>query len=280
VSGRRGFFAVDRGVFEHPAFMPEPFTEVQAWLWMISAAVWKPKRTRAGRAIMQLERGQLAFSSRFLARKWRWPEARVRRFLKRLESDAMVTLRATHQTTHITLCNYDKYNSKRHASDAQATHKQSHERRTQRRTDLIDAVSENTFVDALSDAQTVTRTTQRRTSKQVNKRSKYPRAGARTEATEKEKELFSPDAPPRGDEEAPEPVNEPPKAKLFRKGKTILISLGVPEKQSGSIIGRWLKQKNDPEGILAALEYAAKYVPVFPIPCDATVSEGHQPWKN
>jgi hypothetical protein len=28
----RGFFAVDRGVFDHPAFAPEPFTECQAWL--------------------------------------------------------------------------------------------------------------------------------------------------------------------------------------------------------------------------------------------------------
>jgi hypothetical protein len=32
------------------------------------------------------------------------------------------------------------------------------------------------------------------------------------------------------------------------------VSLGLSEKRSGSIIGRWLKQKHDPEGILAALQ--------------------------
>jgi hypothetical protein len=62
-----------------------------------------------------------------------------------------------------------------------------------------------------------------------------------------------------------EPVGENPKAKLFRKGKTLLVSLSVSEKQSGRIIGRWLKQKNDPEGILAALQYAADNGIIEPI---------------
>jgi hypothetical protein len=62
-----------------------------------------------------------------------------------------------------------------------------------------------------------------------------------------------------------EPVEEHPKARLFRKGKTLLVSLGISEKQSGSVIGRWLKQKNDPEGILAALHYAADNGIIEPI---------------
>jgi hypothetical protein len=61
------------------------------------------------------------------------------------------------------------------------------------------------------------------------------------------------------------PLDEAPKAKLFRVGKTTLVSLGISEKQSGAIIGRWLKQKNDPEGILAALEYSAANGIIEPI---------------
>jgi hypothetical protein len=61
------------------------------------------------------------------------------------------------------------------------------------------------------------------------------------------------------------PINEVPKAKLFRVGKTLLVSLGISEKQSGSVIGRWLKQKNDPDGILAALQYAADHGIIEPI---------------
>lgn len=113
----RGVFAVDRGVFDHPIFAPEPFTEVMAWLWLISAACWQAKRVRVGKAMVDLERGQLAFSTRFMAVKWKWSESRVRRFLKRLETDAMLTTHATHSSTVITLCNYDKYSFGRRTDD-------------------------------------------------------------------------------------------------------------------------------------------------------------------
>jgi hypothetical protein len=81
-----------------------------------------------------------------------------------------------------------------------------------------------------------------------------------TETETKTKKLHAPSA--REAIEEVEPVNEPPKAKLFRVGRTILVSLGVSEKQSGSIIGHWLKEKNDPQGILAALQFARDHVPV------------------
>src|SRR5262249_20079593 len=73
---------------------------------------------------------------------------------------------------------------------------------------------------------------------------------------ERKKERIDHDASRQGTAEVV-PIDEAPKAKLFRVGRTILVSLGISEKQSGAIIGRWLKQKNDPPGILAALEYAA-----------------------
>jgi hypothetical protein len=69
--------------------------------------------------MIELGRGELAFATRFLASKWRWSEARVRRFLKRLESDAMVYVQTTRDATHITICNYDKYAFGRRTDDAQ-----------------------------------------------------------------------------------------------------------------------------------------------------------------
>lgn len=104
-----GVFAVDRGIFDHPFFAPEPYTEREAWLWLIGAAAWKPKRVRAGRSVYQLDRGQLSFSERFLAVKFKWSKSRVHRFLKRLEIESMVILLADHETNLITICNYDKY---------------------------------------------------------------------------------------------------------------------------------------------------------------------------
>src|SRR5262245_3114772 len=61
------------------------------------------------------------------------------------------------------------------------------------------------------------------------------------------------------------PIDEAPRARLYRLGKPILISLGVSERNAGSVIGRWLKTQNDPAGILAVLEYAAANAVAEPI---------------
>lgn len=126
-----GVFAVHRGVFKHPFFADEPYTEREAWLWLLGNAVWRETRVRSGRVLVQLQRGQLAYANRFMAKAWKWPEARVRRFLKRAKTDAMIEVQATRQTTLITICNYDEYQFQRRIddaqidapSDAQATHK-------------------------------------------------------------------------------------------------------------------------------------------------------------
>lgn len=51
-------------------------------------------------------------------------------------------------------------------------------------------------------------------------------------------------------------VGEDPRARLFRIGKTILVSFSVAEKRTGALIGHWLKQCDDPVGLLAAIEFA------------------------
>jgi hypothetical protein len=115
----RGVFAIDRGIFDHQIFAPEPYTEREAWIWMIGAAAWKAQRVRVGRHTISLDRGQLAFSTRFLASKFKWSQGKIIRYLKRLETEAMATTSATREATHITICNYDKYAFGRNTNDTQ-----------------------------------------------------------------------------------------------------------------------------------------------------------------
>ncbi len=82
----RGAFLIDRGWFDHPAFRTEPFTEREAWAWLISEAAYKPHQRRLGSAVVQLQRGQLGASVRFLAERWKWSKSRVDRFLLRLKN--------------------------------------------------------------------------------------------------------------------------------------------------------------------------------------------------
>lgn len=105
----QGVFQVHRGIFDHPIFAPEPFTEREAWLWMIATAAWKATRVRFGRKMIALERGQLIFSERFLAEKWQWAKTTVRRFLARLCEGNMITQKTDRDATLITICNYDEY---------------------------------------------------------------------------------------------------------------------------------------------------------------------------
>jgi hypothetical protein len=92
----RGVFAVDRGIWDHDLFFDgEPLSRREAWLWLVSEAAWKERTRRIiGRSI-ELQRGQLVASLRFIASKWQWSEPRVRRFLAVLISECMMTQRPT-----------------------------------------------------------------------------------------------------------------------------------------------------------------------------------------
>jgi hypothetical protein len=110
----RGFFLVSRGLFEHPRFKPRgPFSDLLALLWLIETAAHTsrvvPVDCGSARKAVRLERGQLTYSIRYLARAWQWSDKRVQRFLGALKDDQTLTTATTTGQTIITLCNYDKH---------------------------------------------------------------------------------------------------------------------------------------------------------------------------
>ena len=62
-----GVFAVDRGIFTDPDFADEPFTEREAFMWLVSLS----------------ESGATLDFSLF-SRRWGWDRRRVQRFLKKI----------------------------------------------------------------------------------------------------------------------------------------------------------------------------------------------------
>jgi hypothetical protein len=115
----RGVFAVDRAIWEHDYLVDSaPFSRREAWLWLVSEAAWKPHRRRIAGKTFELSRGQLAASTRFIASKWRWSEARVRRFLKGLISEGMVDAKTDAGLTILTISKYDAYQRVSLPSDA------------------------------------------------------------------------------------------------------------------------------------------------------------------
>jgi hypothetical protein len=124
----RGTFALDRGWFNHPAFASEPFTEREAWAWLIANAAYKDHVRRVGTFTVDLKRGQAAGSVRFLAEEWQWSKSRVDRFLDRLKKRDMLTTDAGTGILVITLCNYDKHQPQHTANGTGSGHEAGQER--------------------------------------------------------------------------------------------------------------------------------------------------------
>jgi hypothetical protein len=98
-----GVFAVARAIWDDGDFADEPYTERQAFLWLLSAAAWKGGtkiQWKSGRRCtsITLKRAEFCFSERFLAEKWRWSRSKVTRFLDRLRQRGIIE--ATNRTAN------------------------------------------------------------------------------------------------------------------------------------------------------------------------------------
>lgn len=86
----KGVFAIARSIWECDDFLNQKFTQREAWMWLIGAAVWKQARINFDGKWVTLERGEFAFSVRFLAKKWGWAKSTVSRFLVTLENRSLI----------------------------------------------------------------------------------------------------------------------------------------------------------------------------------------------
>ena len=62
-----GTVNISRDIWHDTAFKAQPFTEREAFVWMIMEASYKARDRRVGNVSVRLERGQLASSIRFMA---------------------------------------------------------------------------------------------------------------------------------------------------------------------------------------------------------------------
>lgn len=112
-----GFVAMSRKALDHPLL--QDGDRFRAWFWLVASAAWKPTRVKIKGQVIDLERGELSFSQRFLAEKWGWSKSRVDRFIADLRAEGMIETRtkigasAGHNAGQgqsiITICNYEKY---------------------------------------------------------------------------------------------------------------------------------------------------------------------------
>jgi hypothetical protein len=109
MSSHGGRFIVDRSVFEEPLLRDHAC--FYAWMWLKSEAAWRPRRQTVsnGRAtaVVDLDRGQLTHSLRYMTTAWNVTVKRVRTILHRFETGSLITTQTGTLQTIITICNYD-----------------------------------------------------------------------------------------------------------------------------------------------------------------------------
>lgn len=113
-----GFYRMARGWQDGALFGAEPFSKRDAWVWMIEEAAYVPRDIMVSGKLVKLQRGQFCHSLRFMARAWKWDEAKVRRFLSRAKTLMQIDAASDAGQTLVTICNYDKYQASQHANDA------------------------------------------------------------------------------------------------------------------------------------------------------------------
>lgn len=136
-----GFYLMHRGWRNNPVFAGEPYSRADAWIWLIENAAFAPHQIGIKGKTVTIGRGQLSHSLRHLATTWKWDEAKVRRFLSRIERDEMIRCVADAGQNVITICNYEKYQDPRSVGDVTTAASSTQHRRS---TDAIYKEDNNT----------------------------------------------------------------------------------------------------------------------------------------
>lgn len=150
-----------RGWMKNPVFKDAPYSEREAWAWLVENAAFKVMKIDVKGQEITLERGQMSHSLRYMAQAWKWNFSKVTRFLKRLENRHMITTESDTGQNVITICNYCEYQDafkkvtqgkeeNRHRSDTGATqerHKEERNKQLNNKTPLTPHGGAELFLD-------------------------------------------------------------------------------------------------------------------------------------
>jgi hypothetical protein len=107
-----GFITLSRKFFKH-SFWAErrEFSLAEAWLDLLQAAQWQPCKQLVKGKLLEVGRGELLASHRYLQERWGWRSlTKVQSFIKMLCDEGMIRSEFEGVTSRISICKYDSYN--------------------------------------------------------------------------------------------------------------------------------------------------------------------------
>ena len=114
-----GWIKIHKQITEH--WIWEDAERLKWWLDLLMLAAWEDGKTLVGGKLVEYHRGEALVSVRYLQDRWAKKDKKghvlsmpskktITQFLHLLEQDGMVLRQnRVHQTTHLTICNYERY---------------------------------------------------------------------------------------------------------------------------------------------------------------------------
>ena len=116
----QGFIKLSRKFFENALWKEHrQYSRSEAWLDLIQMAGFEDSKYILNNRAIEVQRGEIVASRRFLENRWLWGSTKVTNFLDYLKKEGMINQRQTNGQTIITLCNYDTYNTRQTSDDVE-----------------------------------------------------------------------------------------------------------------------------------------------------------------
>jgi len=105
-----GYVKLYRQCMENAFYFSERFTKWQAFCDLLLLATFKRKVVYIRNVKVILEPGDLCWSQKSLAERWKWNRRTVKKYLQDLENEEMIRTKTTNITTVIRIVKWEEYN--------------------------------------------------------------------------------------------------------------------------------------------------------------------------
>lgn len=115
---RVGWIKLHRKITDHPDYLGETFTRMQAWIDLLLTANYRDGFIRVRGIAVPVKRGQVAISTVALAKRWVWSRGKVQRYLNELETSKQIEQQNSNVITLISIVKYESYQLDDTANDS------------------------------------------------------------------------------------------------------------------------------------------------------------------
>jgi hypothetical protein len=109
----QGYIKLFRCIQDNELWQAEPFDRSRAWIDLLLLANYKPGGFILQGMYVKVDRGEVGWSEKRLARRWKWSRGKVRRFLELLKKEEQIEQRVVQADNRlkcvITIINYEQY---------------------------------------------------------------------------------------------------------------------------------------------------------------------------